>query len=126
MPSLQRSVPLSGMSLQVILLLHRWMKEASGNTSFLPCSAMTRAFAVPSPWHSRSRRPLPPRLIDPGEDRSARPSAGLVPDTNHDFMNTLLKTTALCATLASPGFAASEIVLADFEKSTYEPWTVTG
>ncbi|RYD61726.1 MAG: invertase, partial [Verrucomicrobiaceae bacterium] len=41
-------------------------------------------------------------------------------------MNTLLKTAALCATIASPAFAAPEIVLADFEKSTYEPWTATG
>jgi hypothetical protein len=41
-------------------------------------------------------------------------------------MNPLLKTTALCAALAGPVMAAPEIVLADFEKSTYEPWTVTG
>lgn len=41
-------------------------------------------------------------------------------------MNTLLKTTALCATLGCRIFAASEIVVADFEKSSYEPWTVTG
>ncbi|MEK7951106.1 glycoside hydrolase family 32 protein [Luteolibacter soli] len=41
-------------------------------------------------------------------------------------MNTLLKTTALFAAFSSTGFAAPEIVLADFEKSTYEPWTVTG
>lgn len=41
-------------------------------------------------------------------------------------MNTLLKTTTLCATLGVRAFAAPEIVIADFEKSTYEPWTVTG
>jgi fructan beta-fructosidase len=41
-------------------------------------------------------------------------------------MNTLLKTTILSATLASPGFAAPKIVVADFEKGSYEPWSVTG
>ncbi|MCW1887642.1 glycoside hydrolase family 32 protein [Luteolibacter flavescens] len=41
-------------------------------------------------------------------------------------MNTLFKTTALCATLTCPAFAASEIILADFEKSSYDPWIETG
>ncbi|MCW1926504.1 glycoside hydrolase family 32 protein [Luteolibacter arcticus] len=41
-------------------------------------------------------------------------------------MRHLLKTTALLATFGPRAFAAPEIVLADFEKSTYEPWSVTG
>ena len=41
-------------------------------------------------------------------------------------MNTLLKATILSAALTCPVFAAPEIVIADFEMSSYEPWTVTG
>jgi fructan beta-fructosidase len=41
-------------------------------------------------------------------------------------MNTLLKATILSAALTCPVFAAPEMVIADFEMSSYEPWTVTG
>jgi sucrose-6-phosphate hydrolase SacC (GH32 family) len=41
-------------------------------------------------------------------------------------MNTLLKTLTLCATLGSRAFAAPDVIVADFEKSSYEPWTATG
>ena len=40
-------------------------------------------------------------------------------------MNPLV-TAALCTTLVASAFAADEILIADFEKDTYAPWTVTG
>lgn len=41
-------------------------------------------------------------------------------------MNTLLKTIALCATLGTSAFAADDLIIADFEKDTYAPWTAAG
>lgn len=41
-------------------------------------------------------------------------------------MNELLKIIALIMTLASTAVAAADIVIADFEKDTYGPWTATG
>jgi sucrose-6-phosphate hydrolase SacC (GH32 family) len=41
-------------------------------------------------------------------------------------MNTLLKTSALIASLTNITVAADDILIADFEKTTYAPWTVTG
>src|SRR5688572_1358084 len=40
-------------------------------------------------------------------------------------MTTLLKSIALFASLTSIA-AAQDILMADFEKDTYAPWTVTG
>ena len=41
-------------------------------------------------------------------------------------MNILLKTIPLIASLTSVADAADDILIADFEKDTYAPWTVTG
>ncbi len=41
-------------------------------------------------------------------------------------MNTLLKTIAICTTLAPRAFAETDIVIADFEGDSYAPWTATG
>jgi sucrose-6-phosphate hydrolase SacC (GH32 family) len=42
------------------------------------------------------------------------------------LMNSLLTGAALCATFATGAFAASDILIADFEGDNYAPWTVTG
>jgi sucrose-6-phosphate hydrolase SacC (GH32 family) len=41
-------------------------------------------------------------------------------------MNSLLKTVALVASLVSITHGADDILIADFEKAAYAPWTVTG
>jgi fructan beta-fructosidase len=41
-------------------------------------------------------------------------------------MSTFLKVISLVALLTSIGYGADDILIADFEKETYSPWTVTG